>query len=67
MQVRTARETGEMYNLRGWREGGEREIGVEEVVGVLGGRFEWLWRRDLEGDVGGVGERVRELLGGLEP
>ena len=44
-------------------------MGIEEVVRVLGGRFEWLWRRDLEGDVEGVGERVRErvLVGGLEP
>lgn len=71
-QVGTARETGEVYNLRDWRGGGEGEergMGVEEVVRVLGGRFEWLWRRDLEGDVEGVGERVRELVlvGGLEP
>lgn len=66
-QVGTARETGEVYNMRDWREEGEGGMGVEEVVRVLGGRFEWLWRRDLEGDVDGVGERVRELLGGLEP
>lgn len=68
-QVGTARETGEVYNLRDWRGGGDGVMGIEEVVRVLGGRFEWLWRRDLEGDVEGVGERVRELLqvGGLEP
>ncbi|KAG9206323.1 hypothetical protein G6514_005049 [Epicoccum nigrum] len=68
LQVTTARETGDLYNLRERSRGGEEVLlGIERAVGTLNGRFEWLWRRDLEGDVKGVGERVRELLGRLEP
>ncbi|KAH6612632.1 hypothetical protein C7974DRAFT_445404 [Boeremia exigua] len=59
-QVRTARECGEVYNLR---DSQGAECGVEEALGELGGRFEWLWGHDLEGDVRAVERRVGELVG----
>ncbi|KZM23024.1 oxidoreductase [Ascochyta rabiei] len=59
-QVATARECGELYNLRDPKTGDA--MGVEEVLGELRGRFEWLWSHDLEGGVGGVEDRVRVLL-----
>ncbi|KAF3005777.1 hypothetical protein E8E13_007282 [Curvularia kusanoi] len=64
-QVRTARDCGEIYNLRDPASG--EEIGVEEALADLNGRFEWIWQHDLESDVKVARERTAELLGQLEP
>jgi salicylate hydroxylase len=63
-QVTTARACGEIYNLRDPTTG--RELSVEEALEDLNGRFEWLWKHDLEGDVRKVEGRTAELLRGLE-
>lgn len=53
-----------MYNLRDPVTGGE--LSIEQALENLNGRFEWLWKHDLEGDVRMVEERTAELLRGME-
>lgn len=59
-QVQTARECGEVYNLRDPETGAA--LTIEEALKDLNGRFEWLWKHDLEADVRMVEERTVELL-----
>ncbi|KAF3038805.1 hypothetical protein E8E12_005076 [Didymella heteroderae] len=59
-QVITARECGEIYNLKDPKTG--TDLSIEEALEDLSGRFEWLWKHDLEGDVRMVEERTTELL-----
>lgn len=63
-QVQTARECGELYNLRDPKTGAD--LSIEDALEDLNGRFEWLWKHDLEADVRAVEERTAELLRGLE-
>lgn len=62
-QVITARECGEIYNLKDPKTG--RELSIEEALVDLNGRFEWLWKHDLEADVREVEDRTAELLRGV--
>lgn len=62
-QVMTARECGEIYNLRDPKTGAD--LSMEDVLRLLNGRFEWLWKHDLEADVRAVEERTAELLRGM--
>lgn len=62
-QVRTARECGEIYNLRDPKTG--KDLSMEQALKNLDGRFEWLWKHDLEADVKRVEKRTEELLQGL--
>lgn len=39
---------------------------MEQALNNLNGRFEWLWKHDLEGDVKKVEGRTGELLQGLD-
>lgn len=43
-----------------------KDLSIEEALADLNGRFEWLWKHDLEGDVRTTEERTAELLRGLE-
>ncbi|KAF1994736.1 FAD/NAD(P)-binding domain-containing protein [Amniculicola lignicola CBS 123094] len=57
-QVRTTKETGELYNLIG--EGG-RVIEIQEAIERLNGRFGWLWDHDLKSDCIKAERRFKEL------
>lgn len=59
-QVSTARECGEVYNLRDPKTG--KDLSIEEALQDLNGRFEWLWQHNLESDVRRVEGRTEELL-----
>ena len=56
----TARECGEVYNLRDPKTG--KDLSIEEALQDLNGRFEWLWQHNLESDVRRVEGRTEELL-----
>lgn len=62
-QVITARECGEIYNLRSPNTG--KDLSIEDALEDLNARFEWLWQHDLEADVRKVEERTAELLNGM--
>ncbi|KAF2645714.1 FAD/NAD(P)-binding domain-containing protein [Massarina eburnea CBS 473.64] len=61
-QVRTAEETGELYQLRD-KHG--REVRLEDAVRTLNGRFRWIWEGDLDSDVRRAEGRFDELVKGL--
>ncbi|KAJ4983848.1 salicylate hydroxylase [Stagonosporopsis vannaccii] len=63
-QVRTAQECGEVYNLRDAATG--EDLSIEQALANLNGRFEWLWKHDLEGDIEIVEARTAELLRRVE-
>jgi salicylate hydroxylase len=63
-QVSTARECGEVYNLRDPNTG--KDLSVEEALEDLNSRFEWLWKHNLENDVRRVEGRTEELLRQLQ-
>ncbi|KAF9692662.1 hypothetical protein EKO04_009347 [Ascochyta lentis] len=63
-QVRTARECGELYNLRDVQTGAV--TGIDEVLENLSVRFEWLWLHDLEGDIRDVEEKISVSLNDME-
>ncbi|OAL49244.1 FAD/NAD(P)-binding domain-containing protein [Pyrenochaeta sp. DS3sAY3a] len=58
-QVRTSHVCGELYHLVDPVAGEQ----IERVVESLNGRFEWIWKHDLDGDVRGVEGRFEELRG----
>ncbi|KAL1654838.1 hypothetical protein SLS61_002587 [Didymella pomorum] len=62
-QVITARECGEIYNLRSPNTG--KDLSIEDALEDLNARFEWLWQHDLKADVRKVEERTAELLNGM--
>lgn len=37
-------------------------MSVEEALANLNGRFEWIWKHDLEADVRTVEDRTAEML-----
>lgn len=53
-----------MYNLRDPKTG--KDLSIEEALEDLSGRFEWLWKHNLEDDVGRVKDRTEELLRELQ-
>ncbi|KAF1929586.1 FAD/NAD(P)-binding domain-containing protein [Didymella exigua CBS 183.55] len=63
-QVRTARECGEIYNLRDPLTGAD--LSIEDALQDLNARFEWLWTHDLAADVRLVEEKTAALLRALE-
>lgn len=58
-QVRTTKETGEIYNLMDPETGED----MERVVRSLNARFAWIWEHDLDADVRAVEDRFVELTG----
>jgi len=58
-QVRTSQACGEVYNLMDPVAGAD----IVKVVENLNGRFEWIWRHDLGGDVRCVEGRFEVLVG----